>query len=174
MDNILNLGEINFGGWLITGFIILIGITSIYKIIIEASVIFKKPIGIAKQRKADHELTIQNSKAIQELAKKHEVDTGHSIKNDEMIRDDLKKLTETVNSIAERLDIMQSKIDATEMAKLKDKILGYYRKYKEAGEWERFEADTFWGLYDRYIFHGGNTFVVRDIEPVMRNLKIID
>lgn len=174
MDNILNLGEINFWGWLITGFIILIGITSIYKIIIEASVIFKKPIGIAKQRKADHELTIQNSEAIQELAKKHKEDTYQSIRHDEIIRNDLKKLTETVESISLRLDTMQSKNDAIELAKLKEKILAYYRKYKDIGEWEKFEADVFWGLFDNYIARGGNSFVKHDIEPVMRNLKIID
>ena len=174
MENIINLGEINFWGWLITGFVILIGITSAYKIILEVSVIIKKPIGIAKQRKADHELTIQNSVAIQELAKKHEEDTKQSIRHDEIIRDDLKKLTDTVESISARLDAMQSKNDATELAKLKEKILAYYRKYKDIGEWERFESDVFWGLFDSYIARGGNSFVKHDIEPVMRNLKIID
>ena len=174
MNDITKLGEVDFFGWFVTGLIILIGITSIYKIIIEASVIIKKPIGIAKQRKADHELTIQNSIAIQELSKKHEEDTKQSIHHDEMIRDDLKKLTDTVESISARLDAMQSKNDATELAKLKEKILAYYRKYKDIGEWERFEADVFWGLFDSYIARGGNSFVRHDIEPVMRNLKVID
>ena len=174
MDNIINLGEINFWGWLITGFVILIGITSAYKIILEVSVIIKKPIGIAKQRKDDHELTIQNSIAIRELAKKHEEDTKQSIHHDEMIRDDLKKLTDTVESISARLDVMQNKIDSTELVKLKEKLLGYYRKYKDIGEWERFEADVFWGLFDSYIAHGGNSFVKNEIEPVMRSLKVID
>lgn len=174
MEQIINLGEINFWGWFVTGFAILFGIVAIYKIIIEVSIIIKKPIGIAKQRKADHELTLQNSEAIQKLSKKHEEDTKQSIRHDEMIRDDIKILTEKMDSISTRLDIMQNKIDATEMAKLKEKILGYYRKYKDVGEWQRFESDVFWGLYDRYISHGGNTFVVHDIEPVMRNLKIID
>ena len=174
MEQITNLGEINVWDWLVTGFVILFGIIAIYKIIIEVSVIIKKPIGVAKQRKADHELTIQNSIAIQELSKKHEEDTKQSIRHDEMIRDDIKILTEKLDTLSTSLDAMQRKIDATEMAKLKEKILGYYRKYKDVGEWQRFEADVFWGLYDRYIYHGGNTFVVHDIEPVMRNLKIID
>lgn len=174
MEQIINLGEINVWGWFVTGLTILVGIIAIYKIVIEVSVMIKKPIGIAKQRKADHELTIQNSKAIQELAKKHEEDTKQSIRHDEMIRDDLKKLTDTVESISARLDAMQSKNDAIELAKLKEKILAYYRKYKDIGEWEKFEADVFWGLFDNYIARGGNSFVRHDIEPVMRNLKIID
>lgn len=174
MEQIINLGEINVWNWFVTGFAILFGAVAIYKIVIEVSVIIKKPIGIAKQRKADHELTLQNSKAIQELAKKHEEDTKQSIRHDEVIRNDIKTLTEKMDSISTRLDVMQNKIDATEMAKLKEKILGYYRKYKDLGEWEKFEADVFWGLFDIYISHGGNSFVKDDIEPVMRGLKIID
>lgn len=174
MENIINLGEINFWSWIVTGIIILVGITSIYKIIIEVSVMIKKPIGVMKQRQADHELTLQNSKAIQELAKRHEEDTKKSICHDEEIRNDIKNLTETIDSISIRLDSMQSKNDATELAKLKEKLLAYYRKYKDIGEWERFEADVFWGLFDSYIAHGGNSFVKHDIEPTMRNLKIID
>ena len=69
---------------------------------------------------------------------------------------------------------MQNKIDATEMAKLKEKILAYYRKYSAIGEWEKFESDVFWGLYESYINHGGNSFVKDDIEPIMRRLKIVD
>jgi hypothetical protein len=174
MEQIINLGELDVWGWFITGILILVGITSIYKIVTEVSVMIKKPIGVMKQRQADHELTIQNSKAIQELSKKHEEDNKQSIYHDEMIRDDIRRLTDTVESISARLDAMQNKIDSTELAKLKEKILGYYRKYKDIGEWERFEADVFWGLFDSYIKHGGNSFVKHDIEPVMRNLKIID
>lgn len=90
-----------------------------------------------------------------------------------MIRNDIQKLTNTVGNIAIKLEEMQKKDDATEMAKLKDKIVAYYRKYSELGEWERFEHDVFWGLYDSYISRGGNSFVKDDIEPVMRKLKII-
>ena len=174
MENIINLGELDIWGWFVTGILILVGITSIYKIITEVSVIIKKPIGTMKQIQKDHELTVQNSLAIQELSKKQEDERNFFTRNDEMIRCDIKKLTDTVENMSMRLDTMQNKIDATEMVKLKEKILGYYRKYKDIGEWERFEADVFWGLFDRYISHGGNSFVIHEIEPVMRNLKIID
>lgn len=181
MDQIVYLGEIDIWNWFVTGVAILIGIIAVYKIAVEISIIIKKPIGVAKQRKADHELTIQNSKAIQELAKKHEDDTMQSMRHDEMIREDIKILTEKMDDISTRLDAMQNKIDvmerkidATEMAKLKEKIVGYHRKYKDLGEWERFEEEVFWGLFNSYISHGGNSFVKDDIEPVMRNLKIIN
>ena len=109
-----------------------------------------------------------------ELHNTHKEDTKQSIRHDEIIRQDLQTLTETVKDISTKLEVMQQKMDATEMAKLKDKIVAYYRKYSVLGEWERFEHDVFWGLYDSYISHGGNSFVKNDIEPVMRKLKIKD
>lgn len=127
-----------------------------------------------KQKRQDHELLSATVKDLSELHLKHEEDTKQSIRHDEMIREDLQKLTNIVNNIAEIIQDMQKKDDATEMAKLKEKILGYYRKYAPLGEWESFEANVFWGLYDNYIARGGNSFVKHDIESVMRNLKVID
>lgn len=173
-EYIAQIESFNLVGWLVGLFIIISMIVSIATVVCKFFDIIGKPIGVWKQFKKDHELTIQNSNSIQELSKKHEEDTKQSIRHDEMIREDLKKLTETVESISTRLDAMQSKNDATELAKLKEKILAYYRKYKDIGEWERFEADVFWGLFDSYIAHGGNSFVKNEIEPVMRNLKVID
>lgn len=172
MSTIEQLKDIDFFGWLIIGFLLLSAIVAGYKIVCEFSAIIGKPIGAMKQRKADHELLIKTVKDLAELHSKHEEDTRQSIRHDEFIREDLKKLNETVSNVAQKIEVMQEKIDATEMAKLKEKILAYYRKYASLGEWEQFEHDVFWGLYDSYICHGGNSFVKHDIEPVMRNLKI--
>jgi hypothetical protein len=174
MEQIINLGEIDFWNWFVTGFVIIFGIIAIYKIVIEVSVMIKKPIGIAKQRKADHELTIHNSKAIQELAKKHEEDTTKSIHNDELIRDDLKILTETVNNIAKRFELMQQKNNETKLKELKDTLINYYNKYRVVGEWTKLEKDAFWDLFDDYEKRGGNGYIHSIVEPVMRELKEID
>ena len=123
MENIINLGELDIWGWFVTGTVILVGITSIYKIITEVSVMIKKPIGVMKQRQADHDLTLQNSKAIQELAKRHEEDKMQSIHHDEMIRDELKVLTDTVNGIVNTLETMQQKENETKLKELKDSLI---------------------------------------------------
>jgi len=174
MEQIINLGEINVWDWFITGCALLFAIVAIYKIVIEFSVIIKKPIGVAKQRKADHELTLQNSKAIQELAKKHEEDTNQSIRHDEMIREDLKKLTETVNNIAMRFEEMQRKNNETKLKELKDTLINYYNKYRVIGEWTTLEKDAFWDLFDDYENRGGNGYIHSIVEPAMRELKEID
>lgn len=163
----------DFQSIIISIFLIMSAIIAGYEIICKFSEIIKKPIGIAKQRKIDHELLGDTVQDLKELHKTHKEDTMQSIRHDEMIRKDIKKLTSTVGDIAIKLEEMQKKDDATEMAKLKDKIVAYYRKYSELGEWERFEHDVFWSLYDSYINRGGNSFVKDDIEPVMRKLKVI-
>lgn len=174
MDEILALTEINFGVVFKGVIIVLVGFVSFVTLIEKVSLIIKKPVKWLKNRDNDHDLVIETSEELKKLKEKHEEDTHQSIRHDEMIREDIKVLAEKMDGVSTRLDVMQSKIDATEMAKLKEKILGYYRKYKDLGEWEHFEADVFWGLYDSYIAHGGNSFVKHDIEPVMRNLKFKD
>ena len=174
MDAIIELFNQDFSPVIIKLFILMVGIIAIYKIISEFLFILGKPIGLAKQRKTDHELLLKTVQDLTELHNKHEEDTKQSIRHDEIIREDLRNLANTINDICSKLEVMQSKMDATEMAKLKDKIVAYYRKYSAIGEWERFEHDVFWGLYDSYINHGGNSFVKDEIEPVMRRLKIKD
>ena len=174
MSTIEQIKDIDFLSWIIIGFLLLSIVIACHKIICDFLAIIKKPIGIDRQRKEDHELLLKTVEDLKLLHDKHEEDTKQSIRPDAIIRDDLKKLTETVDDISNKLSVMQSKIDVTEMAKLKEKLLGYYRKYKDVGEWQRFESDVFWGLYESYISHGGNSFVKDEIEPVMRSLKVID
>lgn len=174
MESIKELLKIDYSTFIITIFMILAGIIAAYKIVSEFCEIIKKPFGEAKQKKEEHDLLLKTVEDLKELHDKHEEDTKQSIRHDKMIRDDLQNLTITVNNIANKLEVMQEKSDATEMAKLKDKIVAYYRKYSVLGEWERFEHDVFWGLFDSYISHGGNSFVKDEIEPIMRNLQIKD
>lgn len=174
MESIKELLELDWIALILAIFIIMSGAIAIFTIIGKFSEIIGKPVKWVREKKKDHELLLKTVQDLTELHNTHKEDTKQSIRHDEIIRQDLQALTETVNDISNRLEIMQNKMDATEMAKLKEKILGYYRKYKDIGEWQRFESDVFWGLYDRYISHGGNSFVKHDIEPTMRNLKVID
>lgn len=153
-------------------FVIMSAVISCYTVIGKFSEIIGKPVKWVKDKQNDHELLIKTSQNLYALQKKHNEDVKQSIRHDEMIKLDISSLTDTVNEIADTLSDMQKKIDHTEMAKLKDQILSYYKKYKDIGEWDEFESDVFWGLYDSYISHGGNSFVKQDIEPVMRDLNI--
>lgn len=172
MDEIQALLNLDWVALILGIFVLMSGIIATVTIVGKFSEVIGKPVKWVREKRKDHELIIENAKAIQKLSKRHEEDTKQSIRHDEMIRDDLQKLTNTVDNIVSKLETMQEKNDATEMAKLKDKIVAYYRKYSVLGEWEKFECDVFWGLFDSYIYHGGNSFVKGDIESVMRKLKI--
>lgn len=92
-DEILALNEINFGVVFAGVIIILVGIVSIISLIEKISVIIKKPVKWLKNRDDDHNLVIQTGKELKELREKHEEDTRQSIRHDEMIREDLQRLT---------------------------------------------------------------------------------
>ena len=96
MSAIENIQQINFISWIIVGFMLLSAFIAGYEIICKFSEIIKKPIGMAKQRKADHELLLKTVQDLAELHNKHEKDTKQSIRHDEMICEDLKKLTKIV------------------------------------------------------------------------------
>lgn len=155
-------------------FIIMSAIISIVTIIGKFSEIIKKPVWWIKKKNEDHELALANAKAIKELSEHHEEDTRQSIHHDEMIRDDLKNLTDIVNSLVTKFDKMEQKNNETKVKELKDTIINYYNKYRVIGEWSRLEKDAFWELFEDYESRGGNGYIHSIVEPVMRELREID
>lgn len=87
---------------------------------------------------------------------------------------DLLLVSEKIDFLCSQIEDMQQKMDETEMAKLKNSIVAYYKKYKASGEWSRLESEAFWELFQRYEAHGGNGYVHSIIEPAMRELDIHD
>lgn len=174
MNAITELFKQDFPSIIIGIFIIMSGIIAVYEIICRFFSIFGKPIGIMKQRKADHELLLKTVKDLTELHNKHEEDTKQSIKHDEMMRKDLLKLTNTVNVIAKNLETMQKKENETKLKELKDSLISYYSKYRNVGEWSKLEKDAFWDLFDDYEKRGGDGYIHSIVEPVMRELREID
>ena len=93
MDAITELFKQDFPSIILGIFIIMSGIIAVYEIVCRFFSIFGKPIGVMKQRKADHELLLKTVKDLTELHNKHEEDTKQSIRHDRMIKEDLEKLT---------------------------------------------------------------------------------
>lgn len=94
MSQILELFKQDFSSLILGIFVIMSGFIAIYEIVCKFLSIFGKPIGIMKQRKADHELLLNTVKNLEELHNKHEEDAKQSIRHDEIIREDLSKLTQ--------------------------------------------------------------------------------
>ena len=94
LSQILELFKQDFSSLILGIFVIMSGFIAIYEIVCKFLSIFGKPIGIMKQRKADHEILLNTVKNLEELHNKHEEDTKQSIRHDEIIREDLSKLTQ--------------------------------------------------------------------------------
>lgn len=183
MDNIQALADIDFLGWIITGFMILAGIIAGYEIICKFSAIIGKPIGALKQKKTDHELLVKTVQDLKELHDKHEEDTRQSIRHDEMIRDDLRKLADTVLKIKDEVTLMRTQRDDDKLAEYKDKIGESYRFYcgrrysdeEPVPYWNHMEKEALKGLITQYEAHGGsNSFVHSKVEVEMQTWKVID
>lgn len=174
MDEINALKNIDFLSLLIMCFVILSAIVTFYEIVCKISEIIGKPIGAMKQRKADHDLLKNTVKDLKELHEKHEEDTRQSIRHDEMIRDDLATLNNTINHIASSLEEMKKKDNETKVKELKDTLINYYNRYRTVGEWSKLEKDAFWELFEDYESRGGDGYIHSVVEPVMRELNEID
>jgi len=123
-----------------------------------------------KKSRKDHEFLIQTSQGLKALQKQYD----ESVKQNETIRLELSQLTRTVNGIADTLVTMQKKENETKLKELKDSLVRYYNKYKDAGRWSRLEKDAFWDLFDDYEKRGGNGFIHSIVEPAMRELHETD
>lgn len=168
LEQVLNM---NWVGWVLGLFLLLSAIVFVGNIISKFADMIGKPIGALRQRKLDHEMILANTEAIKALSEKHQKDTEQSIRHDKMIRDDLAKLSDTVNKIAISFEDMKNKNNETKLKELKDTLICYYNKYRVIGEWSKLEKDAFWDLFEEYEKRGGNGYIHSIVEPVMRELK---
>lgn len=128
--------------------------------------------GMRKRRK-EHDLLMQTSQDLSKLQAKHEESVKQSIRHDEMIKEDISSLTNTVNGIVDTLNIMQQKENKTKVKELRESLIRYYNKYKNIGEWSKLESEAFWDLFNDYEERGGDGYIHTIVEPVMRELREI-
>ena len=168
MDVIKQLTELDYST-LIIGVAVVAGA---FKVICEFFTWFVSYLGLEtkkmRQSREKYELLINTAQGLKSLQEKQENDVKQSIRHDEHIKDDLKIVSEKVDAIAESLSNMQKANN------VKEKLVAYYNKYKNSDGWTLMDKEVFWDLFEEYEKFGGNSFVHSTIEPVMRELKIID
>lgn len=174
MSEIAELQKIDILSWLVTGFLILSAINASVSIVGKFSETIGKPVKWVRRKNEERQLIIQTSQSLDELWRQRGIDVDQSIKHDERLKNDLQSVSNKIDILSGQITSMQSKIDETEMAKLKDTLVTYYKKYKDIGEWSKLEKDAFWDLFESYESHGGNGFMHSIVEPVMRELNVID
>lgn len=91
------------------------------------------------------------------------------------ISTEVKAASDKINVLGQMMVDMQQKTDASERAKLKDRISQAYRYYHDKGEWNKMEREAFNDLIRDYEAHGGqNSFVHSVCEPESQTWNVID
>ena len=93
MEAIIELFKLDFTAVILTVFIAMSGIISMYSIIGKFSEIIGRPVKWVRQRQIDHDLLEKNEKAIKELRDKHDADTKKYEESHKELIDDVRKLT---------------------------------------------------------------------------------
>lgn len=84
-------------------------------------------------------------------------------------------LTTNINNIATNVHDMQDKNDASDRARIKDRIAQSYRFYHEKKQWTHMEKEAFEDLIASYEAAGGtNSFVHSICEPECQTWIIVD
>lgn len=171
MEAITEIFRQDFPSFIAGFFIILSSVIAVYEIIGKFSAIIGRPVKWVREKENDHAVLLQTVEKVDVLQRRHEESVRQSIRHDEMIKEDLSSLTDTVNGIASTLTDMQNKENETKLKELKGSLVRYYHKYKDTGEWSQLEKDAFWDLFGDYEARGGDGYVHSIIEPKMRELK---
>lgn len=94
MDHIIELFKMDLASIIIGIFYLLSAIIAMSTIIGKFSELIGKPVRWIKKKQEDHELLTQTARNLDLLQQKHEEDVRQSIRHDDMIREELKKLTD--------------------------------------------------------------------------------
>lgn len=94
MDIITELCKQDIPSLIFGVFIVISAIITVYEIIGKFSKIIGKPVKWVREKENDHALLLQTIKRVDILQEEHDESVKQSIRHDEMIRSDLKNLTE--------------------------------------------------------------------------------
>ncbi len=94
MEILSDLFKQDFSSLILGFFVIISSIIAIYEIIGKFSTIIGKPVKWIRKKDNDHELLLQTVERVETLQKEQNESVKQSIRHDEMIRNDLKKLTD--------------------------------------------------------------------------------
>lgn len=149
------------------------------KVVIELIKWFVNQFGIelksVRKKNEEHDLLIKTIGRVDELetVQKHSVEEFREYDN--VLKNDIGKISEAIQVLDKKIDCMERKSDATERASLKERIATLYRKYSTDKCWTAMERESFNGLIRDYEAHGGKNSFVHDIcEPESFTWKVTD
>ena len=108
----------------------------------------------------------------------------NSIEGDQQLSEEIECLKGDVDSLHTKLDEIAGtlqklcdKEEAEGMSRAQNRLLEMYKRYglnNESKSWSRYESEVFFNTLDSYVAHGGNSFILETVVPVMKLLTVID
>lgn len=95
----------------------------------------------------------------------------------EVLKGDINGLHVKVDEISDTLHKLCDKEEAEGLSRAQDRLLEMYKKYglnNETKSWGRYEHEVFFNTLDAYVAHGGNSFILDQVVPVMKLLNVIE
>ena len=95
----------------------------------------------------------------------------------EYLKSDIDGLHTKLDEIAGTLQKLCDKEEAEGMSRAQNRLLEMYKRYglnNETKTWSRYESEVFFNTLDSYVAHGGNSFILETVVPVMKLLTVID
>ena len=179
METIQELLKIDFSYVFISVFALLAGgktVICLFEWIVDKSGIETKWM---RNRRKNNELLRQTADSLISLQNQQTADRKLSMQHDKWIKEDLSKLSNTVDDIALRLDNMkketEERLRASEnkenkrvQAEIKHKIAHSYRRYHTSQKITKMEFETLEDLIETYENYGGkNSFVHSVVQKEM-------
>lgn len=139
MNSISQVFEINISTVIISIFLIIMGLKAGYEALEWLCMKFLKiEFKKSRERREEHELLIKTAQGLTDLSKKHDIDVDQSIKHDQIIKNDLDKLTKMfvekeIDDIRwEILDFASAISSGRNYSKEQfDHVLSIYTKYEK-------------------------------------------
>ena len=179
MDAIIGLTKVDFSSVFLSVFTILFGLKAV------ASIFewFVNKLGLEtkwmRKKREERELIRQTADNLIALQNQQMADRQISTQHDKLIKEDLSKLSGTVDNIASRLDDMKKETDERfylnehkenkrVQAEIKDKIAQSYRRYHLSQKITDMEFEALEVLIETYENYGGkNSFVHSVVQKEM-------
>lgn len=95
----------------------------------------------------------------------------------EVVKGDLDSIHEKLDTISDTLQQLCDKEEAEGMSRAQNRLLEMYKRYglnNESKTWGRYESEVFFNTLDSYTAHGGNSFILEQVVPVMKLLTVVD
>lgn len=150
--------------WIVLAVIILIGVNFLLKKYVKP--IFDGLNDMQEKLKKTDEIDILKENQLRNVEHYKEADAE--------LRGQIKEISDKVSVVANMIIEMQTKIDASNVARLKSQIREIYAEHHCSQVITKMELEALENLIDDYLNSGGNGFVENTVEPEIYCWRVVD